>query len=251
MTSIYVTSFNAPEQFACMIQSLAEYDSHFITRTKKFLINNSTDDSFDSYQELCDQWGFTHLKFDNVGIMGARLVVAQHFDRSPSQYYIYFEDDMLLSREGQCSMGFSRWCPQLFQKSVEIMEKEDYDFLKLNFTEVQISNDYDYVKSLEKSNVSIAGKKQLVKADFHHLHSHKSLPYANGKVYLSNWPVIMSKRGNWQCYLEKNMSGLLEHEISRRVHQDITSGKTKSAVLLLSPIDHRRIQSYSDTRKEY
>lgn len=250
MTSIYVTSFNAPEQFLKMVESLEEYDSDLISSTRKILINNSSNDFHEKYQEICDVWGFEHVKFDNLGIMGSRLFVAKHFDLSQSSHYLYFEDDMLLSREGKCENGYTRWCFQILKTSLEIMEKEGFDFIKLSFTEIQLSNKYDWVLSLGKNPISFGGNKKLVETEFFKEGSHLGLGYAEGVLCLNNWPVLMSKRGNWLCYLEKRFSKMSEHEIARSIHPSIKGGKIRSAVLLLSPVKHSRFQDY-EGRREY
>ena len=42
---------------------MMEYDSDFITKPKKFLLDNSTDlTTTPSYIELCKQYGFEHIK---------------------------------------------------------------------------------------------------------------------------------------------------------------------------------------------
>jgi hypothetical protein len=40
---LYVITFNSPKQLETLIESMLEYDPSFITKTKKFLLNNSTD----------------------------------------------------------------------------------------------------------------------------------------------------------------------------------------------------------------
>jgi hypothetical protein len=40
---LYVITFNSPKQFEVLIQSMLDYDPNFITRTKKFLLDNSTE----------------------------------------------------------------------------------------------------------------------------------------------------------------------------------------------------------------
>jgi len=94
------------------------------------------------------------------------------------------------------------------------------------------------------------GRKIWVKTKFNQISTWKSLPYATGEVYLSNWPVIMSKRGNKLCYLESKIQGGLEHHLAKEVHIKVISGQVKSAVLLLSPVLHQRIENYKETRIE-
>ena len=44
---LYVITFNSPEQFETLIQSMNSYDKDFLLKTKKFLLNNSTDRTTD------------------------------------------------------------------------------------------------------------------------------------------------------------------------------------------------------------
>lgn len=250
MISLYITSFNAPDQFSRMVQSLSDYDFNFICNTRKFLIDNSTDNSYEKYHEICNTWGFEHLKFDNLGIMGSRLFAAKHFDLSSSSHYLYFEDDMILSKYGKCKSGYLRWHTQILKTLLGIMDKEDFDFIKLNFTEVELSNKYDWVLSIEKNPMSFAGNKKLIEANFKKKDSYLNLEYLEGGFCLNNWPMLMSKRGNWLCYIENKFTKMSEYEISRSIHPSILKGKIKSSVLLLSPVEHNRFQNYKG-RKEY
>jgi hypothetical protein len=227
------------------------YDSNFLTKTRKILINNSTDDSFEDYQKICEEEGFEHLKFDNIGIMGARLFSARHFHKSDSRFYFYFEDDMLLHTEGFCQSGFIRICSDLFNKTVEILQKEGLDFLKLSFSEVKMTHEHDWIETLKKHPVIGLKPKEMVKTRFKSISSHRSLPYAEGSVYLSNWPILMSKKGNQKVFLSSNFNGLSESNVSREVHRLILQGRIRSAVLLLSPIVHNRSINYDGFRREF
>lgn len=250
MKSVYLTSFNAPQQFEAIVESMRKYDPNFLAKTRKILINNSTDGSSDEYQSICDREGFEHLKFDNIGIMGARLAAARHFHESNSQHYFYFEDDMMLQFEGQGNSGFLRGSADLFNKSIEIMQKERFDFLKLSFDEVKMSHEHDWIETLNQNPVVGLKIKEKIKTRFLHISSHKSLAYAEGNVYLSNWPILMTKTGNQKVYLSEKFDRLSESNVAKEVHRKITQGKIRSAVLLLSPIYHNRLIKYQGTRKE-
>ena len=105
---LYVITFNSPKQFETLINSMKDYDMDFITNTKKFLLNNSTDlSTTPEYERLCNEYGFEHIKKDNIGITGGRVFIAEHFDRSEMDYYIFFEDDMLFHNgvEETCKNG--------------------------------------------------------------------------------------------------------------------------------------------------
>lgn len=62
---------------------------------------------------------------------------------------MFFEDDMLMFQEGDsttnvCRAGFQRIVPNLLEKSIQIIEKEGLDFVKLNYSEFHATNEYQY-----------------------------------------------------------------------------------------------------------
>jgi hypothetical protein len=94
---LYVITFNSPNQFETLVKSMLEYDKDFILKPKKFLLDNSTDlTTTPRYQELCEEYGFEHIKKDNLGIVGGRVFVAEHFNETDLDFYYWFEDDMNL-----------------------------------------------------------------------------------------------------------------------------------------------------------
>jgi hypothetical protein len=101
---LYVITFNSPNQFETLIKSMLEYDADFINKPKKFLLDNSTDlTTTPRYKELCEEYGFEHIKKDNLGIMGGRVFVAEHFNETDLDFQIFFEDDMnLYSKKVKC-----------------------------------------------------------------------------------------------------------------------------------------------------
>ena len=78
---LYVIVFNSPHQFETLLKSMLDYDANFIDKTSKFLLDNSTDlSTTPRYIELCEEYGFEHIKKDNLGICGGRQFIAEHFD---------------------------------------------------------------------------------------------------------------------------------------------------------------------------
>jgi hypothetical protein len=135
---LYVLTFNSPNQFETLIKSMLEYDKDFILKPKKFLLDNSTDlSTTPRYQELCEEYGFEHIKKDNIGIVGGRVFVAEHFDKTDLDFYYWFEDDMAFyPKKGEvCRNGFNRFVPNLYSKTLQIIKNENFDFLKLNYSE--------------------------------------------------------------------------------------------------------------------
>jgi len=77
---LYVITFNSPKQFETLIKSMLDYDPNFIHKTKKFLLDNSTDlSTTPRYRELCDEYNFLHIKKNNLGIQ-MRLVEMDSID---------------------------------------------------------------------------------------------------------------------------------------------------------------------------
>jgi hypothetical protein len=263
---LYVISFNSPSQFETLIKSMLDYDSDFITKTKKFLLDNSTDlTTTPRYIELCEEYGFEHIKKDNLGIMGGRVFIAEHFNDTNLDFQIFFEDDMTLyPKKGEvCRNGFSRYVDNLYQKSLEIMQKENFDFLKYSFSEFYGSNDVqfswynvpqDFRQSHWPNNPKLPAQgldPNSPKTEFKNIKIHKGLPYVNGEIYISNWPIILNKLGNYKCYLETKWQFSYEQTTMSYVYQETIKGNIKPGLLLLTPIEHHRYEHYDGSlRKE-
>ena len=72
-SALYVITFNSPKQFETLLKSMELYDRNFIDKPKKFLLDNSSDlTTTERYIELCEEYGFEHVKKDNLGICGGR-----------------------------------------------------------------------------------------------------------------------------------------------------------------------------------
>jgi hypothetical protein len=263
---LYVITFNSPKQFEVLIQSMLDYDSDFITKTKKYLLDNSTDLSTTSrYLELCEQYGFEHIKKDNIGIVGGRVFVAEHFNETDLDFYWWFEDDMAFySQKGEvCRNGFPRYIDNLYSKSLEIIEKENFDFLKLNFSEFFGDNSvqwswYNVPQDFREKHWSNNPKLPVQgldpnspKTKFNEIHIHKGLPYITGEVYLSNWPIVLNKKGNYKCYLETKWAHPFEQTLMSYAYQETVKGNINPGLLLLTPTEHNRFEHYDGSlRKE-
>ena len=264
---LYVITFNSPNQFEILIQSMMNYDPDFITRTKKFLLDNSTDESTTPrYIELCEQYDFTHIKKDNIGITGGRQFIAEHFNEQEELgYYFFFEDDMSFhsNKTDVCRNGFNRYVKNLFTKSVNIIKKENFDFLKLNFTEFYGSNDkqwswynvpQDFRQLHWPKNPKLPQQgldPNSPNTEFKYIKSLQGLPYASGEIYLCNWPIIMSKEGNYNCYLKTKFQHPYEQTLMSHCFQETIKGNVNPGLLLLTPTEHHRFDHYeSSLRKE-
>ena len=119
---LYVITFNSPKQFRTLIDSMLAYDGDYLLKTKKFLLDNSSDlSTTEDYINICNVFGFEYIKKDNLGICGGRQWIAEHFDKTDLDYYLFFEDDMFFfPNEGtSCRNGFNRYIPNLYTKSLE------------------------------------------------------------------------------------------------------------------------------------
>lgn len=264
---VYVITFNSPKQFETLIKSMELYDSDFLTKTKKFLLDNSTDlSTTPRYKELCQQYGFEHIKKDNIGITGGRVFVAEHFDNTELDHYIFFEDDMFFygGSETTCRNGFQRKTKNLFEKVLQISRKEKYDFLKFNFTEFYGSHEkqwawYNVDKAYRDehwpNNPKLAVNGQDPNApylEYKNIKSYDGIAYATGEIYLSNWPIILSKEGNYKCYLETKFTYPYEQTLMSHCYKEMKLGKIHSGVLLMTPTEHDRFEFYEgNLRKEF
>ena len=264
---VYVITFNSPKQFETLLKSMELCDSDFLTRTKKFLLDNSTDlSTTPRYLELCEQYGFEHIKKDNIGITGGRVFVAEHFNNSNMDHYIFFEDDMFFynGSEVTCRNGFTRKTKNLFEKVLQITRKENFDFLKFNFTEFygshekqwawyNVDQEYRNIHWPENPKLPVNGQDPNAPyLEYKNIKSYDGLPYATGEVYLSNWPIILSKEGNYKCYIETQFTYPYEQTLMSQCYKEMKKGKISAGVLLMTPTEHDRFEFYQgDLRKEF
>jgi hypothetical protein len=265
---LYVITFNSPKQFETLINSFLEYDKDYLNKTKKFLLNNSTDDStFEAYKYLCEKYDFEHIIPDegNLGICGGRQFIAEHFDKTDLDYYLFFEDDMFFYCKDRevCRNGFNRKVDNLYTKSLEIAKKENFDFLKLNYTEFFGDNSVQWSWYNVPQNVREEfwpGKPRLPqmgldpnapKLEFNSILSHKGIPYATGEIYYCNWPQIVSKTGNQKMFLETTWAHPFEQTWMSHMYQLTKKGQLKPGILLMTPTEHNRFEHYNrELRKE-
>jgi len=255
---LYVITFNSPKQFETLIKSMLEYDPDFINKPRKFLLDNSTDlSTTPRYIELCNEYGFEHIKKDNIGIMGGRVFVAEHFNETDLDYYWWFEDDMFFYPKNEtCKNGFNRYVSTLYQKSLEIIQKEKFDFLKLNFTEFYGDNSvqwswYNVPQDFRQKHWPNNPKLPQMgldpnspKTEFKHINIHRGIPYVSGEIYICNWPIVLSKEGNYKCYLETKFAHAFEQTSMSYCYQETIKGNIKPGLLLLTPTEHNRFDHY-------
>jgi hypothetical protein len=264
---LYVITFNSPNQFRTLIDSMIAYDKDYIFKTKKFLLDNSSDEStFNEYAELCEEYEFEHIKKDNLGICGGRQWIAEHFQNETNlDFYLFFEDDMFFyPHEGKvCRNGFNRYVPNLYSKTLQIVKKENFDFLKLNFSEFFGDNGTQWAWYNVPQHIREKywpGKNRLPqqgldpnapKALYDSVRTFQGIPYVTGDVYYCNWPQIVTRTGNQKMFLDTTWGHPFEQTWMSHMYQLVKEGNLYPGLLLMTPTEHDRFEHYErGLRKE-
>jgi O-methyltransferase len=263
---LYVIGFNSPKQLETLIISMLEYDKNFIEKPRKILLDNSSDLSTTPiYSELCSKYGFEHIKKDNLGICGGRQWIAEHFEKSDLEHMFFFEDDMFFyPKKGEvCRNGFNRMVDDLYNKSINISRQENFDFLKLNFSEFfgdnstqwtwynvpqSVREQYwpDYSKLPEQGTDPNAPK-----VKYENVKIYEGIPYVTGEIYYCNWPQLVSKSGSKKMFLDTTWAHPYEQTWMSHMFQELKKDKLNFGLLLLTPTEHDRFDHYSrELRKE-
>lgn len=264
--ALYVITFNSPNQVKTLIQSMKQYDEDFVTKPQWVMLDNSTDlSTTEEYVELCKEYDIEHVKKDNLGICGGRQWVAEHAEENGYDYYFFFEDDMFFyPKEGEVDKnGFNRYVKNLYRNSLKIAKKNNFDFLKLSYTEFYGDNTvqwawYNVPQKIreqhwpEKPLLPIQGldpnapKTKITKID-----SFQGIPFAHGEIYYCNWPQVVSKYGNEKMFLTEKWARPYEQTWMSYMFQETIIGNIKPGILLLSPTEHDRFDHYDGSlRKE-
>jgi hypothetical protein len=264
---LYVITFNSPKQFMTLIDSMIAYDEDYIHKTKKFLLDNSSDlSTTEEYSEICEEYGFEHIKKDNLGICGGRQWIAEHFQNETDlDFYLFFEDDMFFyPKEGEvCRNGFNRYVPNLYSKTLQIVKKENFDFLKLNYSEFFGDNGTQWAWYNVPQHIREKywpGKNKLPelgldpnapRAVYESVNSHQGVPYVTGEVYYCNWPQIVTRSGNQKMFLDTTWAHPFEQTWMSHMYQLVMKGELYPGLLLMSPTEHDRFDHYErNLRKE-
>jgi len=264
-TSLYVLSFNFPEQFETLLKSF-EAHSEWLDRPRKILINNSNDQTVMArYNELCDKYNFEQIiTGENLGINRGRMFAAKHFQESDSDYYLFFEDDMCLHAPEVptfCRNGFRNYIPNLYKAIHQIMAKEEFDFLKLSFSEVYMDNNiqvswYNVPQEVRTAvwpdydKLPISGiDPNAPRTKFDKIDTYENISYISGEIYYANWPMIVNKKGNYKMFLETEWAHPYEQTWMSYMYQKTREGYINPAVLLASPINHNRICHYTPEQR--
>ena len=264
---LYVITFNSPKQFKTLIDSMLAYDKDYLNKTTKFLLDNSSDEStFEEYTKLCEEYNFEHIKKDNLGICGGRQFIAEHFQNETDlDFYLFFEDDMFFyPKQGEvCKNGFNRYVPNLYSKTLQIVKKENFDFLKLNFTEFFGDNGTQWSWYNVPQNIREKywpGKNRLPeqgldpnapKAVYDSVRTYQGVPYVTGEIYYCNWPQIVSRIGNQKMFLNTTWGHPFEQTWMSHMYQLVKEGSLYPGLLLMTPTEHDRFDHYERSlRKE-
>jgi O-methyltransferase len=265
-TALYVIGFNSPKQFETLIDSMLLYDSDFIHKPKKYLLDNSTDLTTTSrYKELCERYDFEHIKKDNLGICGGRQFIAEHFEATGFDYYFFFEDDMFFynGQEQICKNGFPRYIKSIYDKTLRIANNENFDYLKFNFSEFFGDNSTQWswynvpqtARELYWPTYSklpqIGTDPNAPKVEYKNIKSYDGLAYATGEVYYCNWPQVVSREGNKKMFLKDKWAHPYEQTWMSYMYQELKKGNLNFGLLLSSPTEHNRFEHYeANLRKE-
>jgi FkbM family methyltransferase len=265
-TNLYILTFNFPQQVQHTINSM-EKTPEWLSKPNLFLLDNSTnEDAKQGNREIAQKYNFEYIDLGgNTGICGGRQAAAEHFDKSDADFMFFFEDDMTSNPpelEGYfCRNGFRKYIPNLYELSHKIMLKENFDFLKLTFTEVFFDNDkqcswYNVPQEIrtkywpDYDKLPVSGLDPNVPlTNFKNIRVTDGLAYIDGEIYYANWPMIVSKEGNRKMFIDTKWSHPYEQTWMSHMYQLTKEEKLRPAVLLASPIWHDRIKYYQNNER--
>ena len=267
-TNLYILTFNFPEQVMHTIKSM-EKTPEWLNRPHLVLLDNSTDeDAKIRNRNIANEYNFEYIDLGgNRGICGGRQAAAEHFHESDADFYFFFEDDMTVNPpeyQGQfCRNGLRKYIPNLYNLVHRIMLMDDFDFLKLTFTEVYFDNDkqcswYNVPQNIRSRDWPDYDKLPVTGLDpnvpltnFNNIRNLEGLTYIDGEVYYANWPMIVSKKGNQKMFIDTKWAHPFEQTWMSHMYQLTKERKLHPAVLLASPIWHDRIKYYKpEERRE-
>ena len=268
-TSLYMLTFNFPEQIEHTLSTWKNSSPDWLEKPhRKILIDNSNNpDAIEGNKAVCEKYGFEHIiTGENLGINRGRQYAAEHFDNSDSDFYFFFEDDMGFYPTGNtefCRNGFRKYVPNLYDNVHKIMLREQFDFMKLSYTEVYMDNNIQVswynvpqeIRSRDWPNydkLPISGlDPNAPRTKFKSIEVFEGLSYISGDIYYANWPMIVGKEGNRKMFLDTKWAHPYEQTWMSYMYQETAKGNLNPAVLLASPVWHNRIVYYKpEERRE-
>jgi hypothetical protein len=267
-TNVYMLTFNFPEQVQHTIDTM-EKVPEWLKNPHLVLIDNSINkEAIAGNKIIAEKYNMEYIHMEeNTGICGGRQKAAEHFHESDADFMLFFEDDMTINPpdlDGQfCRNGFRKYIPNLYNIIHKIMLKEQFDFLKLSFTEVYFDNEkslpwYNVPQDIRTRDWPDYDKLPLTGLDpnsplanYSHINTYEGISYLIGDINYCNWPMIVSKEGNKKMFIDTKWARPYEQTWSSHIYQLTKEGKIKSGLLLSSPIWHDRIKYYEpEERRE-
>jgi hypothetical protein len=261
-TSLYMLTFNFPEQIEHTLSTWKNSSPDWLEKPhRKILIDNSNNpDAIEGNKLVCEKYGFEHIiTGENLGINRGRQYAAEHFDNSDSDFYFFFEDDMGFYPTNNtefCRNGFRKYVPNLYDNVHKIMLREQFDFMKLSYTEVYMDNNiqvswYNVPQEIRSRDwphydkLPISGlDPNAPRTKFKSIEVFEELSYISGDIYYANWPMIVGKEGNRKMFIETKWAHPYEQTWMSYMYQETAKGNLNPAVLLASPVWHNRIIYY-------
>jgi hypothetical protein len=143
------------------------------------------------------------------------------------------------------------------------MIKENFDFLKMSFSEFYGTNNtqwawYNVPQSVREefwptynTLPEIGLDPNAPKVKFDTIETLNEVSYISGEIYYSNWPQIVSREGNKKMFLTTKWNRPFEQTWMSHIFQETKKGNIKPGILLASPITHDRFAHYpASERKE-
>ena len=267
-TSLYMLTFNFPKQIEHTLATWEKQSPDWLKKPRKILIDNSTDpNAIEGNKAIAEKYGFEHIiTGKNGGICGGRQLAAEHFDASDSKYMFFFEDDMGFYGPDDiqfCRNGLKTYIPDLYTTVHKIMAREEFDFLKLSYTEVYMDNNIQVswynVPQVVRSAVwpdydklPVSGLDPYApRTKFDRIEVQDGVSYATGEIYYANWPMIVSKEGNKKMFIDTKWEHPFEQTWMSHMFQETMKKNLNLAILLAAPVKHNRIIYYKpEERRE-
>ena len=166
-------------------------------------------------------------------------------------------------KEGVCRNGFARKVTSLYKKSLAITKSNEFDFLKLSYTEFygdnktqwawyNVPNSFRIAHWPEKPKLPVRGlDSDAPKTKITKLDAFGKIPYAHGEIYYCNWPQVVTKYGNRKMFLTTTWEKPHEQTWMSYIFQETIKGNINPGLLLITPTEHDRFDHYTDgLRKE-
>lgn len=143
------------------------------------------------------------------------------------------------------------------------MAKEEFDFLKLSYTEVYMDNNiqvswYNVPQAVRSAvwpdydQLPISGlDPHAPRTKFDRIDVLDEVSYATGEIYYANWPMIVGKEGNKKMFINTKWGHPYEQTWMSHMFQETMKKNLNPACLLAAPVNHNRIAYYKpEERRE-